>query len=473
MIKKQILNYQLYIWILLIFAFATGGVFLVVAYTYDLQEQTKTYIEQVRKSSEEALRMKSQIIAIRGLTYNYIFNRSDRWLDSLSSRRKDFIVFLDRARVSAVGDEEKKIVQQMSALFSNFEQNTLLALKYQKENDYVTANKLLIYSVQELLGTIEQKAEDFISRNKKAEAIQQIRIENVNELTLKILTIIGIGGIAIGLFLGYLLTHFLITPINQLILTVRGASGETVLEKLKLRSKSDIDELEERIKFIIQQMNVANEDLSRKNQLLQHSNKYAALGQIAPTIAHEIRNPLTAIKMLVYAIKESPNLPNDILNDLEIISGEVQRLEAFTKNFLQFAKPADPVYKIEDPHNALKEVIRLLTPRFKETHIQVVEKLSDNEEFVLADSGQLKQIFLNIFLNAIEVMPEGGLIEVQTRSEILINPNNNLKGKFIIIQITDSGPGIPAAIMNHLFEPYFKKSEMGVGIGLSISQSIA
>jgi signal transduction histidine kinase len=225
---------------------------------------------------------------------------------------------------------------------------------------------------------------------------------------------------------------------------------------------------------LIDRINRANEDLSRNKELLQYSNKFANLGKIAPTIAHEIRNPLAAIKMLVYSIREEANLPEAIKEDFDIISREIDRIDNFTKDFLRFAKPADPVLNDINPTEPLNEVIKLLTPRLAKNSITLFNNTLKSKWIVMADSGHLKQVYMNIILNALEVMPQGGELvidaEVVTDSDLLIPGKRR---KYLRLEFADTGPGIPEAIMKTLFEPFIKGSDMGVGIGLSISQSIA
>ncbi len=168
----------------------------------------------------------------------------------------------------------------------------------------------------------------------------------------------GIGGIVSGILLGWLLSRMLFSPINRLVLKVRGSTGETVLKHLKLSHGDELDELGESFKDLIEKINRANEDISRNKELLQYSNKFANLGKIAPTIAHEIRNPLAAIKMLVYSIREDANIAASFKEELDIISGEIDRIDNFTKDFLRFAKPADPVFSDVKSCRILGEVIR-------------------------------------------------------------------------------------------------------------------
>jgi len=471
---KPFFNYRIFIWVLLALAIIMGGVSLVVAYTYNLQKETERYIEQSRSSVNVAKEMESELASIKELTSNYLMNKSNRWLDSLKNRQTKFLTHLERARSRANTPDEILLIQQISALFSNYEQNILIAVSTLRLGETSKANALLVHSAQNLLVTIQQKSNEFITLNLKAEVFHESVISRTNVIILRILIFLGIGGIAAGFLLGWLIWRMLFAPITQLILKVRGVSGEAVFEQLKLPRGGELDELGERIKDLIDRINRANEDLSRNKELLQYSNKFANLGKIAPTIAHEIRNPLAAIKMLVYSIREEANLPEAIKEDFDIISREIDRIDNFTKDFLRFAKPADPVLSEINPAEPLNEVIKLLTPRLTKNSITLVNNASKSKWIVMADSGHLKQVYMNIILNALEVMPQGGELvidaEMVTESDLL-NPGK--RRKYLRLDFSDSGPGIPEAIMKSVFEPFIKGSDMGVGIGLSISQSIA
>lgn len=451
-----------------------GGVFLLIAYSYRIQKETEAFIEAARTSVNHGKEMENELTALKGLTYIFLGNKSDRWLDSLKHHKKLFTIHLERARIGSKSFEENLLIQQLSGLFGNYEQNILTARKHLKNNDITKANALLLHSAKDLLETIQRKNNEYIIVNTRTERLYENELTRTNAIVLRILTTLGIGGIAVGLLFGWLITRLLFGPINQLILTVRSASGQAVLEEVRLNHTNDFNELEESIKNLIGRINRANEDLTRSRMLLQHSNKYAALGKIAPTIAHEIRNPLAAIKMLVYSIREEGGISPSVKDDLDIISGEINRLEKFTKDFLRFAKPSDPVFEVANPMESLGEVMQLLKPRFKESRIAVNEVFNAEKCSVLADSDQLKQIFLNIMLNAINIMPNGGTLTIQADIvEGRRNPTETGIRTCICIKFLDTGPGIPEAILCNLFEPYIRKSDMGVGIGLSISQSIA
>ncbi|HCT93502.1 MAG: hypothetical protein A2X19_01450 [Bacteroidetes bacterium GWE2_39_28] len=471
MFLKPFFNFRIFIWVLLILAIMMGGVFLVIAYSYNLQKETERYIEWSRSSVSEAKEMENELTAIKGLTFTLLVNKSGIWIDSLNNRQTKFIYHLERARVRANTPEESQLISQVSALFSNHEQNIIKAVSFFKAGELSKANALLVHSAQELLVTIQQKSNEFITINQSVQALHERELSRTNEIILRILISLGIGGIVTGLLLSWLISRLLFGPLNQLILTIRSVSGDEVFEQLQLYHGGELDELDKRIKVLIEKINRANSDLSKNKELLQYSNKYATLGKIAPTIAHEIRNPLAAIKMLVYSIREGKEVSPSIKEDLDIITSEIDRMENFTKDFLKFAKPADPVFTRVNPTDSLSEVIHLLKPRIEKNNITLLNNTHKNKSFVMADSGHLKQVYMNIILNAVEVMPDGGTLTISYENVVL--DEGEYKREYIRIDFDDSGNGIPDAIMKSLFEPFIRGSDMGVGLGLSISQGIA
>ncbi|HSV87341.1 MAG TPA: ATP-binding protein, partial [Bacteroidales bacterium] len=160
--------------------------------------------------------------------------------------------------------------------------------------------------------------------------------------------------------------------------------------------------------------------------------------------------------------------------DLEIISKEIDRMEAFIRNFLKFAKPAEPTFEIIDPVEVLHEVIQLVKPNLKKNQIELEFRQVAERYKVSGDSSQLKQVFMNLIINAIEVMPNGGKLIFTIRpyqnTELASIENQT---RYLSVNIEDFGPGIPEKVMKNLFEPFIKGSVQGVGLGLSISQNIA
>jgi signal transduction histidine kinase len=204
-------------------------------------------------------------------------------------------------------------------------------------------------------------------------------------------------------------------------------------------------------------------DLRKTEAQLIRSEKLAALGQLAAGIAHEIRNPLTSINILIHSMAE--NLPSEDSQreDLKVIEEEINRINEIVDQFLRFAKPAPPLLERTDILNIFEETLQLLRPQIEKNQI-VVKREFQTLPIVMMDSEQMKQAILNLLLNAIQAMPVGGYLTLRGR--------NSIDGQWINISIQDSGVGIPDEDMNKLFDPFFTTKEGGIGLGLSIAHRI-
>jgi two-component system, NtrC family, sensor histidine kinase HydH len=471
--KDFLFNYRLFVWMLLIMALILGGGYLIIAYSYNLQKETEMRIESARRSVDVAKEMEIELIRLRGFTFTYHVDKSKHWLDSIYKREVNFIIYLEQARRNANTPEEIATIQQISALFANYEQNIQTATMLMRQYKVTQANILLVHAAKDLIDTILDKCRAFILLNEQAEDRYELDIAKANSIILKSMVYLGISGIIAGLFLGWIIFRLVFGPINQLILQVRGASGETIMEKLKIPKGRELDELGTRIKDLIDRINKTQLDLDKNKQLLQYSNKYAILGKVAPSIAHEIRNPLAAIKMLVYSMKEEHDFPAEMKPDLDIIFSEIDRMEGFIKNFLKFAKPSDHEFKPVDPLQILNEVLHLLRPKLKKNTIEVRDNTGGTNILIPAEASHLKQLFINLIMNAIDVMPKGGTLTFGIKIHLEGQAENGLNPAYVVLSIEDTGPGIPEAILKNLFEPFVKGTEQGIGLGLSISQSIA
>lgn len=472
--RKRFFSYRLFVWMLLLMALIMGGGYLIIAYVYNLQRATEQQIDAAQHKVIVARQMEIELVRLRGFTLTYLVDKEQQWLDSIRVHELQFIVYLERARQNASSPEEMQLIQQISALFSNYEQRIHHASSLTQGRNYRQADALLIHAGKDLLETLHSKSRELIQLNRQTEISYETDIRATNDLILNIMLILGLGGILSGLVLGWIISRMVFRPINQLILQVRGAPGGTVLEKLEIAGYGDLEELGDRIRSLIAQIDQAQKDLEKNKMLLQYSNKYAVLGKVAPTVAHEIRNPLAAIKMLVYSMKDTHGFPEILQQDLEIITSEINRMEDFIKNFLKFARPPDPVFKDIRPVEVLREAINLLRPKFKSNNISLKEEFTESTLCVWADAGHLKQLFMNLLINAVEAMPQGGCLRLSADTWHEPQPGSAAHlQSYLRITIDDQGHGIPEPVILNLFEPFMKGHEHGVGLGLSISQNIA
>ena len=462
------ISYQMIVWALVTIAIILAGGFLIITYIYKIQDETTALMEQNVRSAKTAKEMTLSLYDIRAASLTYLFDRSPERIAILQQKQGEFITLLQKAKESAVTEEEKTLIQQISALFSNYQQTLTNALELHRQGWVGQPNKLIVHASQDLINTIEEKTNTFIAKNETAQAEYEESIQKNEDIIRSAMYALGFGGIFLGLVLGWLIARIILNPIYRLVLKVRDAAGSEVVEHIKMSPGKELEELDLHINRLIGRINQAHEDLRRNRELLERSSKLAAIGKIAPALAHEIRNPLTAIKMLIYAMMQEPDISKDKLHDLEIITHEINRVEGFLQNFLKYARPAKPQMQIVSIVPVVQETLQLMQPRFKQSKIRLIENHEQENLRIKADPDMIKQVVMNLVLNAVESMGQDGELRFST----LVKEQDPDIRIFQIV-ISDSGPGIPDDILDSLFDPFVKGKDQGIGLGLSISQRIA
>ncbi len=209
-----------------------------------------------------------------------------------------------------------------------------------------------------------------------------------------------------------------------------------------------------KLKELIDKMKSAQEHMVKTEKLY-------AVGEFSAGIAHEIKNPLTPIMMLMRRVKEEKESLTE--NDIEIIEEELQRIDKIVTEFLAFARP-DKVEKTEvNINEVLKEVIAITRPKMDHSSIYHNEKYSPSLPDITGSHDALKQVFLNIILNALQAMDShGGTMTIETSTD-----NGNL-----LAVINDTGTGIPEEDLERVFDPFFTTKNDGTGMGLALTHNI-
>ncbi len=408
------ISYQMIVWALVTIAIILAGGFLIISYIYRIQDETNVLMEQNIRSARTAKELTLSLYDIRAASLTYLFDRSPERIAILQEKQSEFVTLLQKAKESANTEEENTLIQQISGLFSNYQQTLTNALELHKIGRISQPNKLIVHASQDLINTIEEKTNEFIVKNESAQAEYADSIKKNDDIIRSAMYALGFGGIFLGLVLGWLIARIILNPIYKLVLKVRDAAGSEVVEHIKMSPGKELEELDQHINRLIGRINQAHEDLRRNRELLERSSKLAAIGKIAPALAHEIRNPLTAIKMLIYAMMQEPDISKDKLHDLEIITHEINRVEGFLQNFLKYARPAKPQMQMVSIIPVVKETLQLMQPRFRHNNITLTENHEQENLRIKADPDMIKQIVMNLVLNAIESMGQDGELHFST-----------------------------------------------------------
>lgn len=209
--------------------------------------------------------------------------------------------------------------------------------------------------------------------------------------------------------------------------------------------------------------------LVQSQSLVERHEKLASLGMLAAGVAHEIRNPLTAVKAALYIQQKrfQPGSPERA--DVEVVEREILRLERIVNDFLRFARPSAPEFADVPADLVLLETQHLMEQQLKAANIQLVLESSAPMR-IRVDSEQLKQVLINLVQNAADSIGRDGIIRLRARHDR--KRLSNGETDVVILEVSDTGQGIPSDVQKRLFDPFFTTKENGTGLGLPIAARI-
>jgi signal transduction histidine kinase len=281
---------------------------------------------------------------------------------------------------------------------------------------------------------------------------------------------VGTMGSLAGLLLGYATARGLRQSIYHLSVRVQDAANKLGqdLPAVSVREDGDLQHLHEQMRGVVQEIEQVVRDLQQREREVLRSEQLAAVGQLATGVAHELRNPLTSIKLLVQTNREEAELRGTPAEDLVVIEKEIRRMERSLQNFLDFARPPKPDRRHMDLTEVIEQTLALVGGRARKQHVEVRFTPQVAPAPVDADAEQIQQVLVNLALNALDVMPRSGVLELE------LNQVQTPEGRtWLETRVLDTGPGITPDMAPRLFQPFVSSKETGLGLGLVISRRIA
>jgi len=297
------------------------------------------------------------------------------------------------------------------------------------------------------------------------------------------LLILGISASVVAIFM-----RFVGRPVKELVLGTKRVAGGDLAHLIPVKTDDEMGHLAESFNRMTESLQKANEEIHGLIRTLEHkvdertqelkdaqeqlfqSEKLAAVGKIAATVAHEINNPLagvfTYIKLMERRLDRSQYGDVDVEKFREYLATmgrEVERTSAIVHNLLDLTRQREPSKKPCDINRLIEESLVIVQNKLKLYNVEV-EKRMDPLQKVQADPSLMKQVFINVMVNAAESMHEGGRLTIRT----FRNPD----GTVAVLEFKDTGIGIPPEIMCKIFDPFYTTKEKGTGLGLSVVSGI-
>jgi signal transduction histidine kinase len=312
------------------------------------------------------------------------------------------------------------------------------------------------HPVQPLLDACQE----LMRRNREAmeaTARESERVSNRTETAMSALAILGPVG---GLVAGYGIARGLSRSIAQLRVRVEDVRAELDQEVGSVRvERGGLGGLDAELAAVTARVREVVEQAQRREREALRAEQLAAVGQLAAGVAHEVRNPLVAIKLLIESALAGGELTAD---DLRVIHGEVGRLERAAQGLLDFARPAPPRREAADLRPVVGSAVDLVRGRAGLQNVQLEVKVPPEPVVAAVDVAQLQGVLVNLLLNALDAMPSGGRVVIDVgRADGAVR-----------LTVRDTGPGIRADVLSRLFEPFASTRDTGTGLGLHVSRRV-
>lgn len=443
------------------------GAFTII-YINRLQESTSRILSENVSSLKAAEELEIALLDMKGLTGYYLVDGDESWLKTFDEKRLSYLQWLEEARTGALTPDEKKIIKEIETLFNAYGNYQKQVITFYEKGNKKQAQNILVGEMRATFLLIYEKCEEYLSINERLMQDAMQHIENENQTAQEIMYGIAGIGILLGIFLGIILTRSITHPIYELVLKVKGATEKDLTETVDIANETELDHLDRHVRDLIDRTYEINQDLEQSRKKLMQTEKLAALGQISAGVAHEIYNPLAAIKMLLFSLRKELDLDAQKTKDFDVITAEINRMERFVQNFLEFSRPHHPDKSRVNVEEILDQTLSLLASQLSNGKIEVDKDLSIPDLPVYADGEQLQQVLVNIILNAIQAMPGGGKLTIHAG----MNDSVTKPDQLFQISIHDTGKGIAPEILKTIFDPFVTTRSKGFGLGLSIAYQI-
>ncbi len=295
-------------------------------------------------------------------------------------------------------------------------------------------------------------------------SLEEMRGEELK--TRLMLILIGFTGLLIGVGGAALMAQRITKPLDKLVDgTVKISKGD-FSQEIAIDSQDEIGELARSFNEMSQQLQLTRKRVEAANRRLVQAEKLASIGRISASIAHEIRNPLTSVKLNIQKVMESENLDSMDREHLDISQEGIGHIENFIKEMLNFTRVSDLQQDFFAVEQIVDESLKMIRDTLKLKNVELVKEVQDKLPQIWVDGDKIRQVLLNILHNACEAVDEGGKISIH------LSQLKGRRGRKVRIRIADNGPGISREDRENIFEPFFTTKSTGIGLGLANARKI-
>jgi len=439
-------------------------------FTLWFAQQAKRLNAQTTTTVESLLTLEHLVesfIMQKGYLTYYFLSEDPKWLKILRNHEEAFQKYLKNLRLllsrtdSFFSDKSISILDDLSQLESMYvrysarRDQVLNLYRSGKRTEGMTLHWEIRKEFHEILAYAKKIQGQVEEKLSQARTLQNTRFRTLNLLAWGAMP----TSLIITSMLAIILFRSLLDPLRRL-------AYEDDMEN-EVTGSDEIRALYKKIASLMDSVTEVSSKLEESREHLAQSEKMALVGRLAAGVVHSIRNPLTSVKMRLFALERSLKLTPTQREDFEVISEEIHHIDTILRNFLEFARPPRLTMQRISFSDITDGALQLLHHRLESYGVRVTVHRSDRMPESELDPDQMKEVLVNIILNACEAMVDGGNLDIFEEVGT-VEPH----GQIILVKIRDTGPGIPQDIQNKIFEPFFSTKDEGSGLGLSIAKRV-
>lgn len=457
---KKLINLRSQIYLLLaakVVILIAGGI-VICCYTLQIEHTFSEIINKNLVNYQLAETLETALINQKGFVTYYYLDHDPDWLKQLGEHRQVFKERMNEIRTLAETEDQLNTLKAIEKDYTLY-----ISLQDQVVGHYARGENP---AGLELHKTVRVLYSNILNASEAYKVVHKQKIASDWEHSeKKIQQLIGSVILTATIISGLILLSLVIL-VTKILDPLHRLSQVTSKDKPGKGSKDDIQALSNNVKGLIREADLAQAKLKQNRELMIQSEKLALVGKLAAGMAHSIRNPLTSVKMRLFSLNRTLALNSSQKEDFDVIAEEIKRLDIIVQNFLEFSRPPKLTMAPLSLTAVVDQSLQLLEHRLRSYNVKVEVERSGQLPEVTGDSEQLKEVFVNLIVNACEAMEKGGIIK------ICEDEYRNDQTVFARVRLTDSGPGIPDTIIEKIFQPFFTTKEEGTGLGLSIAARI-
>jgi len=453
------LRVRVYTVLISLVAITLVGGLIMVWYTYRMESLLADLVDKNLAAYQVAEALESALVQQSGDASHFLLDGDTRWLENLDEHRRTFRAQIEEARALMLSGSQKQILDQIESEYLRYIILKDQSIEFYKARDTDTGDRLLKEVSKHFSKVLElcRQFKDFYTKRiallKEQSYAQAERLRLIAGTAVLVVLLLGV-------VLAFVLVNDILEPLRRLAQEANpGARPEETEDEVKALSRS--------VRGLIEGFDQTQTELEKSREHLLQAEKMVVVGKLAASMAHSIRNPLTSVKMRLFSLDRSLDLNSQQREDFQVISEEIVHIDSLVQSFLEFSRPPKLRMQMISPSEIVDLALKLMTHRLESYQVRVQVERHERLPVVEADPDRLKEVLVNIMVNACEAMKGGGAIVI--REEETLDAS---LGQVAVVRIRDNGPGIEEGLRARIFEPFFTTKEEGSGLGLSIAVRI-